>query len=55
MLDGSHSQGDEGEFTSRKVQTAEGRATTVFAIELAVQNAGDKLKSGIPVDVYFAQ
>ncbi|CAG0937379.1 hypothetical protein TFLX_06308 [Thermoflexales bacterium] len=46
---------DEAEFTPRNVQTAEGRATTVFAIELAVQNTDGKLKSGMPADVYFGQ
>jgi HlyD family secretion protein len=35
------------------VQTAEGRATTVFAVKLAVDNAGGKLKPGMPADVYF--
>lgn len=44
---------DQAEFTPRNVQTAEGRATTVFAIKLAVDNAGGKLKPGMPADVYF--
>jgi HlyD family secretion protein len=44
---------DQAEFTPRNVQTAEGRATTVFAVKLAVDNAGDKLKPGMPADVFF--
>ncbi|HTP11597.1 MAG TPA: efflux RND transporter periplasmic adaptor subunit [Anaerolineae bacterium] len=44
---------DQAEFTPRNVQTAEGRATTVFAVKLAVDNAGGKLKPGMPADVYF--
>ncbi len=44
---------DQAEFTPRNVQTAEGRATTVFAVKLAVDNAGGKLKPGMPADVFF--
>jgi HlyD family secretion protein len=44
---------DQAEFTPRNVQTAEGRATTVFAVKLAVDNANGKLKPGMPADVYF--
>ncbi len=44
---------DQAEFTPRNVQTAEGRATTVFAVKLAVDNAAGKLKPGMPADVYF--
>jgi HlyD family secretion protein len=44
---------DRAEFTPRNVQTAEGRATTVFAVKLAVDNAGGKLKPGMPADVFF--
>jgi len=44
---------DEAEFTPRNVQTAEGRKTTVFAIQLAVQNLEGKLKPGMPADVTF--
>jgi HlyD family secretion protein len=44
---------DEAEFTPRNVQTAEGRKTTVFAIQLAVQNLDGKLKPGMPADVTF--
>jgi len=35
------------------VQTAEGRRTTVFAIELAVDNPKGELKPGMPADVCF--
>jgi HlyD family secretion protein len=44
---------DQAEFTPRNVQTAEGRATTVFAVKLAVDNADGRLKPGMPADVYF--
>lgn len=44
---------DKAEFTPRNVQTAEGRATTVFAVKLALANAGGKLKPGMPADVVF--
>ena len=46
---------NQAEFTPRNVQTAEGRATTVFAVKLAVDNAGGKLKPGMPADVYFEE
>jgi len=44
---------DQAEFTPRNVQTAEGRKTTVFAIELAVDNPQGELKPGMPADVCF--
>jgi HlyD family secretion protein len=44
---------DQAEFTPRNVQTAEGRQTTVFAVELAVQNSAGLLKPGMPADVTF--
>lgn len=44
---------DQAEFTPRNVQTAEGRATTVFAVKLAVENPEGTLKPGMPADVYF--
>lgn len=44
---------DQAEFTPRNVQTVEGRSTTVFAITLRVQDAGGKLKPGMPADVSF--
>jgi multidrug resistance efflux pump len=45
---------DQAEFTPQNVQTKEGRQTTVYAIELTVDNADGKLKPGMPVDVTFA-
>jgi len=44
---------DQAEFTPRNVQTEEGRKSTVFAVELSVQNPQGKLKPGMPADVYF--
>jgi HlyD family secretion protein len=44
---------DQAEFTPRNVQTAEGRQTTVFAVELSVQNPTGLLKPGMPADVTF--
>jgi HlyD family secretion protein len=41
------------EFTPQNVQTREGRQTTVYAIELAVENTDGRLKPGMPVDVTF--
>jgi HlyD family secretion protein len=41
------------EFTPRNVQTAEGRKTTVFAIQLTLAESGGKLKPGMPADVAF--
>lgn len=43
----------KAEFTPRNVQTVEGRKTTVFAIELSIENADGKLKPGMPADVSF--
>lgn len=46
---------DKAEFTPRNVQTAEGRASTVFAIELSVADGASKLKPGMPADVDFGE
>ena len=46
---------DVAEYTPRNVQTAEGRRSTVFAIELAVTNVDGKLKPGMPADVEFKE
>ena len=46
---------DQAEFTPRNVQTPAGRRTTVFAIKLAVDNAGSRLKPGMPADVVFTK
>jgi len=44
---------DKFEFTPQNVQTKEGRQTTVYAIELTVENVDGDLKPGMPVDVTF--
>jgi HlyD family secretion protein len=44
---------DKAEFTPQNVQTKEGRQTTVYAVELSVDNVNGKLKPGMPVDVIF--
>jgi HlyD family secretion protein len=44
---------DRAEYTPRNVQTAEGRSTTVFAVELSVDDPDGKLKPGMPADVEF--
>jgi multidrug resistance efflux pump len=46
---------DKAEFTPRNVQTAEGRRTTVFAVELNIDNREGKLKPGMPADVSFEE
>jgi len=46
---------DKAEFTPRNVQTAEGRRTTVFTVELSVANPDGKLKPGMPADVTFGK
>jgi len=44
---------DRAEFTPRNVQTVEGRKSTVFAVVLALDPSGGKLKPGMPADVTF--
>lgn len=44
---------DQAEFTPRNVQTTDNRKTTVFAVHLALEPSGGKLKPGMPADVYF--
>jgi multidrug resistance efflux pump len=44
---------DQAEFTPRNVQTAEGRRTTVFAVQLSIDNPEGQLKPGMPADVVF--
>jgi HlyD family secretion protein len=46
---------DQAEFTPRNVQTAEGRRTTVFAVQLAVDDPLSRLKPGMPADVTFSR
>jgi multidrug efflux pump subunit AcrA (membrane-fusion protein) len=43
----------QAEFTPRNVQTAEGRSTTVFAVEISIDNPTADLKPGMPADVTF--
>jgi HlyD family secretion protein len=43
------------EFTPRNVQTDEGRRTTVFGVEIAIDNPGGRLKPGMPADVVFEE
>ena len=44
---------DQAEFTPRNVSTAEGRKSTVFAVEILIQNQDRALKPGMPADVDF--
>ncbi len=44
---------DQAEFTPRNVQTDEGRASTVYAIKLRVNDPEGKLKPGMPANVIF--
>jgi HlyD family secretion protein len=44
---------DQAEFTPRNVQTSGGRQTTVYAVDLAVDNPAGQLKPGMPADVTF--
>jgi multidrug resistance efflux pump len=44
---------DQAEFTPRNVQTEEGRSTTVYAIELSVDDPAGNIKPGMPADVAF--
>ncbi len=46
---------DQAEYTPRNVQTAEGRRTTVFAVELSVSDPSGRLKPGMPADVVFGE
>jgi multidrug resistance efflux pump len=46
---------DQAEFTPRNVQTEEGRRTTVFAVELSVDDPSQRLKPGMPADVSFSE
>ena len=44
---------DQAEYTPRNVQTQEERQTTVYAVELSVNDPDGKLKPGMPTDVVF--
>jgi len=46
---------DQAEFTPRTAQTSEERATTVYAVKLAIDNAAGKLKPGMPADVTWQE
>ncbi len=46
---------DQAEYTPRNVQTVEGRKTTVFAVELRIQDTTGRLKPGMPADVRFEE
>lgn len=43
----------EAEYTPQNVQTAERRKTTVFAVDLEIQDPSGRLKPGMPADVTF--
>jgi HlyD family secretion protein len=45
---------DQAEYTPRNVQTQEDRQTTVYAVELSVEDPDGKLKPGMPTDVIFS-
>ncbi len=45
----------QAEYTPRNVQTAEGRRSTVFAVELSVDDPTGRLKPGMPADVDFGK
>ena len=44
---------DQAEFTPRNVQTQEERSSTVYAVQLSVDDPAGKLKPGMPADVLF--
>jgi len=46
---------DQAEYTPRNVQTQEERQTTVYAVELSVNDPEGKLKPGMPTDVVFSR
>ncbi len=46
---------DQAQFTPRNVQTMEGRSTTVYAVQLKVDDPQGQLKPGMPADVTFGQ
>jgi membrane fusion protein YbhG len=46
---------DQAEFTPRNVQTDEGRRTTVFAVELSLEDSSGRLKPGMPATVLFTE
>jgi multidrug resistance efflux pump len=45
---------DQAEFSPRSMQTADARASAVFAVEISLPNPDGLLKPGMPVDASFA-
>jgi HlyD family secretion protein len=45
---------DKAEFTPQNVQTNEPRQTTVYEVQLTIDNMDGKLRPEMPVDVTFA-
>jgi len=45
---------NQAEYTPRNVQTSEDRQTTVYAIDLSVDDPDGKLKPGMPADIVFS-
>jgi multidrug efflux pump subunit AcrA (membrane-fusion protein) len=43
----------QAEFTPRNVQTTDSRKTTVYAVKLALDPSGGKLKPGMPADAHL--
>lgn len=44
---------DQAEFTPRNVQTVESRSTTVYAVDISINNPQHELKPGMPADATF--
>ena len=44
---------DQAEFTPRNVQTIESRSSTVYKVELTIDNPSGELKPGMPADAVF--
>ena len=44
---------NQAEYTPRNVQTQEDRQTTVYAVDLSVEDSSNSLKPGMPADVVF--
>jgi HlyD family secretion protein len=45
---------DKAEFNPQNVQSNEQRQTTVYEVQLTIDNMGGKLKPGMPMNVTFA-
>ncbi len=45
--------GKEAEFTPRSIQTADDRARLVFAVRIRIDNAGGRLRPGMPAEATF--